>query len=68
MNYFIEPVHISTIAPGDTIEHNGCLITVCKSDIKTGGFCGTTLFGDSYNMGYRKVAKAIITTPNLKIH
>ena len=61
MNYLIKQVNISTIAPGDTVEHNGVLMTVCRSDIKTGGFCGTTLFGDSYNMGYKKVKKAIIT-------
>lgn len=53
-------VHISTVVAGDTIEHYGVVKTVCASDIgKTDGFMGTTVFGDSYCMGYKPVLKAI---------
>lgn len=44
-------VHIGDIRPGDTVSHNGCLRTVCRSDIKR-GFMGTTLFGDCYRLGH----------------
>lgn len=60
MNYSIKEVHISTINVGDTVEHNGHLMTVGRNNIKTGGFMGTTLFGDSYTMGHKPVKKAII--------
>ncbi len=58
-NAKIESVHISNISAGDTIEHEGKLTTVCANNIKKGGFCGTTLFGDSYNSGYKPVSKVI---------
>lgn len=44
-------VHISQIRSGDTIIHNGELTTVCRNNIKKGGFMGTSLFGDSYRSG-----------------
>ena len=47
--------HISDIRHGDTIEHNGKLMTVCNSDIKRCDFMGITIFGDSYNLGYKAV-------------
>ena len=47
--------HISTIKSGDTIVHNGKMVTVCKKDIHTGGFFGTSVFGDSYRDGERLV-------------
>lgn len=53
------PVHISQIRAGDTIVHNGQLTTVCANNIKTGGFCGTTLFGDSYRSGTKAVDKVV---------
>lgn len=49
--------HISEIKAGDTVNHKGRTTTVCKRDIIKGGFCGTTLFGDSYNMGTRQVER-----------
>jgi hypothetical protein len=52
-------VHITTIQAGDAIEHEGRWMTVCAKDIKTGGFMGTTIFGDSYRMGHVQVKKAI---------
>lgn len=48
-------VHIDNIKSGDTIEHNGQIKTVSKKDIKIGGFMGTTIFGDSYSIGHKKV-------------
>lgn len=48
-------IHISFVMPGDTIIHNGEIKTVCKNNIKDGGFCGRTIFGDSYKMGTQQV-------------
>lgn len=52
-------VHISQIKRGDTVLHNDKMRTVCKTDIKHSSFMGTTLFGDSYNLGYKLVAKIL---------
>ena len=60
LKYDTKEVHITTIKPGDTIEHGGELKTVCRNNIKTGGFHGTTLFGDSYHGGRVPVKKATI--------
>ena len=57
MNFNIKEVHISEIRPGDTVEHNGAICTVCRNNIKTGGFMGRTLFGDSYRLGIDPVRK-----------
>ena len=57
--YKIVEVHISTIKNGDTILHTDNKIsTVCNKNIKT-GFCGITIFGDSYRMGTQLVKKII---------
>lgn len=53
------PVHISQINPGDTVLHNGEVLTVCKKDIKFGNLFGKTLFGDSYHAGYKSVTKVV---------
>lgn len=50
-------VNIESIKSGDTIQHNGELRTVCASDIKHSDFMGTTIFGDSYRLGYLPVIK-----------
>jgi hypothetical protein len=50
-NYETVKTHIDMIRPGDTVLYNGELRTVCKLDIKGGGFMGATLFGDSYRLG-----------------
>jgi hypothetical protein len=57
MNRIINNVHISSIQPGDVIFHDGSDRTVCPKDIKQCYFMGTTVFGDSYHLGYRKVKK-----------
>jgi hypothetical protein len=49
--YKIVDVHISSIKSGDTILHtDNKITTVCNNNIKS-GFCGITLFGDSYRSG-----------------
>lgn len=58
--YRVVEVHISTIKNGDTILHtDNKITTVCNNNIKT-GFCGITLFGDSYRSGRLLVKKIII--------
>ncbi|WWQ13072.1 hypothetical protein MM5_049 [Morganella phage vB_Mm5] len=47
-------VHISKVKPGDTVLHNGELLTVCAKNI-TNGFMGTCIFGDSYRSGTKLV-------------
>lgn len=59
IKYTITEVHISKIRPGDTIERNGGLWTVCRSNIKK-GFMGRTLFGDCYKLGTELVKRAEI--------
>lgn len=63
MNYSIVPTHISQIRVGDVVEIDGILKTVGKNNLKHGGFCGTTLWGDSYRSGTVLVPKAVIHTP-----
>lgn len=52
-----EKVHISRIRVGDTIRHNNEVKTVSGNNIKTCRFMGTTLFGDSYSLGYKLVTR-----------
>lgn len=62
MHYSIELVHIDEIRPWDTIMFDGEMKTVCKNNIKKGGFCGTAIFGDSYKAGTRLVEKVVFKT------
>lgn len=50
-------IHINDICVGDTVEHNGQILTVNSSSIKENGFMGRTLFGDSYLLGHQLVVK-----------
>lgn len=60
MTYKIEPTHISQISVGDTIKcRDGVIRTVCKSNIHYLQGIGTTIFGDSYNLGTIPVDKVI---------
>ena len=65
LKYRIELVHISEIKPGDLIirEWDGAICEVGKNHIKYGGFMGTSIFGDSYHSGYKKVRKVILFNP-----
>ncbi|KKN51765.1 hypothetical protein LCGC14_0619420 [marine sediment metagenome] len=55
MSIEVSKKHISLIRAGDTIDHCGKHRTVCTKDIKR-GFCGITIFGDSYRLGTIPVA------------
>tara|TARA_R110000765_G_scaffold337033_1_gene427372 strand:- start:321 stop:494 length:174 start_codon:yes stop_codon:yes gene_type:complete len=55
----MENVHISKINIGDAILHDGKVRTVCKDNIKEGGFMGRSIFGDSYNLGYKTVQRVV---------
>lgn len=65
LKYRIELVHISEIKPGDLIirEMDGAIREVGTTYIKYGGFMGTSLFGDCYHSGYKKVQKVILFNP-----
>jgi uncharacterized Zn-binding protein involved in type VI secretion len=63
-SYDVLNVHKQCIKPGDTILHNGNLLTVCKNDITKSAFMGISLFGDNYKCGYQTVKKVI----NLRRH
>lgn len=60
MNYSVQETHISLITAGDTVLINKDLKTVCKNNLRECSFMGLTLFGDSYNLGYKPVKKVII--------
>jgi hypothetical protein len=53
--YDTEKIHIDLLRVGDTILHNGEVKTISGNNLKRGGFMGTTVFGDSYNSGNKKV-------------
>lgn len=56
----IEKKHISLIREGDTVVcPDGLHRTVNKKDIKSGGFMGITLWGDSYRMGTVLVERVV---------
>jgi hypothetical protein len=52
-----EQKHISSIKAGDTIIYGGKVTTVSNNNIKRDKFMGITIFGDSYNLGYKLVTK-----------
>ena len=59
MEYTTKLKDISEVRKGDTVIHNGVMKTISGTDIKINTFVGTTLFGDSYNNGYKKVTVVI---------
>jgi len=52
-----EQVHISQIRVGDTIMHNGVMTTISSNNIKRSEFMGISLFGDTYNLGYKLITR-----------
>lgn len=61
LKYKIMPTHISQINVCDTIKcRDGVIRTVCKSNIHYLQGIGTTIFGDSYNLGSIPVDKVVI--------
>ena len=55
--FIIEPVHKDDIVQGDTILLDGKLKTVCRNNIRKGGFCGTTIHGNSFKLGREPVKR-----------
>lgn len=52
-------INKSQVKVGDSIIcRDGFERTVCRNNIKT-GFCGRTIFGDSYDLGTVPVTKVI---------
>lgn len=61
LKYKIIPTHISQISIGDMIKcRDGVIRTICKSNIHHLQGIGTTIFGDSYNLGNIPVDKVVI--------
>lgn len=60
INYEIKLTDKKAIKVGDTILHNGELKTINTNDITTSQMMGLCIFGDSYNLGYKQVKKAIV--------
>lgn len=58
----IELTHIDNIKVGDTVKHNGNIITVSGNNIEYNTFMGTTIFGDSYKLGTKPVEKITFIT------
>jgi len=56
----IELVDRDDIISGDVILVNGLFKTINQEFIKYDDFLGTTLFGDSYNLGTKKVKRLIL--------
>lgn len=55
INFGLKQINIKQIKQGDTIIHNGQATTVTGNDIKHDQLMGTTVFGDSYNIGHKPV-------------
>jgi|GEM_PF-2021692 len=51
IKFTVTQKHISLIQAGDYVVVEGELQGVGRKDLQTGGFMGTTLFGDSYRGG-----------------
>lgn len=52
-----ERVHITLIRVGDTIIRDGVEKTVSGTDLKKCRFMGVSIFGDTYNLGYKPVIR-----------
>jgi hypothetical protein len=48
-------IHIDHVKVGDTVLHNGDILTVCATNIRKSSFMGTSLFGDTYSLGHKPV-------------
>lgn len=58
-------VHIEQISVGDTIKHNGQLLTISGRNLKWSDGIGRTIFGDSYELGTKKVCKIVFMTTKI---
>lgn len=64
----VELTHIDLIRVGDTVLIDGLAKTVCQHNLKRGGFCGTTLWGDSYRSGTVPVQKVVFQVESSSDH
>lgn len=55
-----ETIHISKLRVGDTILHDGKEKTVSANNIKKCPFMGISVFGDTYNLGYKPITRIIL--------
>ena len=55
--FIIEPVHKDDIVQGDVILLYGEITIVCGNNIRKGGFCGTTIHGNSFKLGREPVKR-----------
>lgn len=55
--FTFKPDDKEEIKHGDVILHNGKEMTVSRENIKFSSFMGRTIFGDSYNLGNKKVLR-----------
>ena len=62
--FIIELVHKDDITAGDTILLDGELKTVSGNNIRKGGFCGTTIHGDSFKLGLEPVKRVRFVQKN----
>lgn len=53
----MEKIHISQIRLGDSVLHNGEVKTVCGRTLNNCPFMGISIFGDTYNLGYKLVTR-----------
>lgn len=53
-------VNIRDIKAGDTVKHNGEILTVTKQNLSYDSFMGVSLFGDSYCLGRKPVTRVLI--------
>jgi len=58
-NMIIKEVHISTLKVGDTVKHDGKVMTLGKGNVKRCPFMGTSIYGDSYKIGRVPVKKVL---------
>lgn len=62
--FIIEPVHKDEIVQGDVILLGGELKTVSGNNIRKGGFCGTTIHGESFKLGLEPVQRVHFVQKN----
>lgn len=62
-NYTTVNININSVKHGDTVIHDGKMHTVTRGNIKHSGFMGTTLYGDSYNLGHKPVKLVVFSEP-----
>jgi len=54
-----EMVRITELRVGETVEHDGTIVTVNKGDFKYNPFMGLSFRGDSYHLNTKKIKRFI---------